>query len=155
MATGPDRTKQAPIRPRRPRRSTDNLTATAQVPSGPERWPNAVKKFHLSGTGPAQFKSVDPMTQRLSKNVTRVELCDAIYKKVGLSRAESAALVELVLKEIIDCLERGETVKLSSFGSFEVRKKGARIGRNPKTGKQFPISPRRVIKFKCISRELI
>jgi integration host factor subunit alpha len=77
-----------------------------------------------------------------------MDLCDAVYKKVGLSRAESAALVELVLREIIACLERGETVKLSSFGSFEVRDKGPRIGRNPKTGKQFPITPRRVIRFK-------
>ena len=60
----------------------------------------------------------------------------------------SATLVELVLKEITDCLERGETVKLSSFGSFVVRKKGQRIGRNPKTGKEVPISPRRVMVFK-------
>jgi integration host factor subunit alpha len=79
---------------------------------------------------------------------TRVNLCDAVYRKVGLSRGESAALVELVLKEITACLERGETVKLSSFGSFEVREKGLRLGRNPKTGKQYPITPRRVIRFK-------
>ena len=59
-----------------------------------------------------------------SKTVTRVDLCAAVYQKVGLSRTEFAALVELVLKEITDCLERGETVKLSSFGSFVVRKKG-------------------------------
>jgi len=77
------------------------------------------------------------------KTVTRADLCEAVYQKVGLSRTESAALVELVLKEITDCLERGETVKLSSFGSFVVRKKGQRIGRNPKTGKEVPISPRR------------
>ena len=64
------------------------------------------------------------------------------------SFTESAALVELVLKEITDCLERGETVKLSSFGSFVVRKKGQRIGRNPKTGTEVPISPRRVMVFK-------
>src|SRR5690348_17629259 len=57
------------------------------------------------------------------KTVTRADLCEAVYQKVGLSRTESAALVELVLKEITDCLERGETVKLSSFGSFVVRKK--------------------------------
>ena len=60
----------------------------------------------------------------------------------------SAGLVELVFKEITDCLERGETVKLSSFGSFVVRKKGQRVGRNPKTGKEVPISPRRVMVFK-------
>jgi nucleoid DNA-binding protein len=65
-----------------------------------------------------------------------------VCKKVGLSRTESAAFVELVLKEITDCLERGETVKLSSFGSFVVRKKGERVGRNPKTGKEVPISLR-------------
>lgn len=84
----------------------------------------------------------------MSKNATRIDLYDGVYKKVGLSRAESAALVEQVLNEITDCLARGEIVKLSSFGSFEVRKKGPRIGRNPKTGKQVPISSRRVIKFK-------
>ena|SRR5438309_1586446 len=61
------------------------------------------------------------------KTVTRADLCEAVYQKVGLSRTESATLVELVLKEITDCLERGETVKLSSFGSFVVRKKGQRI----------------------------
>jgi integration host factor subunit alpha len=84
----------------------------------------------------------------MAKNAIRIDLSNAVYKKVGLSRAESIALVELVLKEITDCLERGETVKLSSFGSFEVRDKGSRIGRNPKTGKKFPITPRRVIRFK-------
>ena len=80
------------------------------------------------------------------KTVTRADLCEAVYQKVGLSRTESAALVELVLKEITDCLERGETVKLSSFGSFVVRKKGQRIGRNPKTGTEVPISPRPAIR---------
>ncbi|QAU42841.1 integration host factor subunit alpha [Bradyrhizobium guangdongense] len=83
-----------------------------------------------------------------SKTVTRVDLCEAVYQKVGLSRTESSAFVELVLKEITDCLEKGETVKLSSFGSFMVRKKGQRIGRNPKTGTEVPISPRRVMVFK-------
>ena len=73
---------------------------------------------------------------------------EAVYQKVGLSRTESSAFVELVLKEITDCLEKGETVKLSSFGSFMVRSKGERIGRNPKTGTEVPISPRRVMVFK-------
>ena len=82
------------------------------------------------------------------KTITRADLCEAVYQRVGLSRAESATLVELVLKEIADCLERGETVKLSSFGSFVVRKKGQRMGRNPKTGKAVPIPPRRVMVFK-------
>jgi len=82
------------------------------------------------------------------RTVTRADLCEAVYQQVGLSRTESAALVELVLKEIADCLARGETVKLSSFGSFVVRDKGERIGRNPKTGEEVPIEPRRVMVFK-------
>jgi integration host factor subunit alpha len=82
------------------------------------------------------------------KTLTRVDLYEAVYRKIGLPRSESVALVELVLKEITDCLERGETVKLSSFGSFVVRKKGQRIGRNPKTGTEVPISPRRIMVFK-------
>jgi integration host factor subunit alpha len=85
---------------------------------------------------------------KTSNAVTRVELYEAVYQKVGLSRTESSAFVELVLKEITDCLEKGETVKLSSFGSFMVRKKSQRVGRNPKTGIEVPISPRRVVVFK-------
>ncbi|OYY24155.1 MAG: integration host factor subunit alpha [Azorhizobium sp. 35-67-15] len=80
--------------------------------------------------------------------MTRADLCEAVYQQVGLSRTESAALVELVLSEIADCLAKGETVKLSSFGSFVVRSKGQRIGRNPKTGEEVPIEPRRVMVFK-------
>src|SRR5260221_4329791 len=83
-----------------------------------------------------------------AKTVTRADLCEAVYQKVGLSRSESATLVELVLKEITDHLEQGETVKLSSFGSFVVRKKGPRMGRNPRTGEETPIPPRRVMVFK-------
>ena len=83
-----------------------------------------------------------------AKTITRADLCEAVYQKVGLSRTESATLVELVLKEITDCLERGETVKLSSFGSFVVRDKGQRVGRNPKSGQEVPIPPRRVMVFK-------
>ena len=82
------------------------------------------------------------------KTVTRADLSEAVYQKVGLSRTESADLVELFLKEISDCLEKGETVKLSSFGSFIVRAKNKRIGRNPKTGQEVPISPRHVLVFK-------
>ena len=85
---------------------------------------------------------------RLTSNVTRVDLYDAVHQKVGLSRFQSLAMVELVLKEIATSLERGETVKLSSFGSFLVRKKKQRVGRNPKTGTEVPISPRRVIVFR-------
>lgn len=83
-----------------------------------------------------------------SQTVTRVNLAEAVYKRVGLSRKESAALVEMVLNEMIDSLALGETVKLSSFGSFVVRDKGERIGRNPKTGVEVPIMQRRVLVFK-------
>ncbi len=82
------------------------------------------------------------------KTVTRADLYEAVYQKVGLSRTESSQLVEMMLKEICDCLERGESVKLSSFGSFIVRSKGARLGRNPKTGVEAPITPRKVLVFK-------
>ncbi len=83
-----------------------------------------------------------------SQTVTRVDLAEAVYKQVGLSRKESAGLVEMVLAEITEKLARGETVKLSSFGSFLVRDKGERVGRNPKTGVEVPIMQRRVIVFK-------
>ena len=83
------------------------------------------------------------------KTINRVDLSDAVYKKARLSRTESTTLVELVLQEITGCLERGETVKLSSFGSFIVRKKRQRTGRNPKTGEAVPISERRELLFKA------
>ncbi|WP_417513443.1 integration host factor subunit alpha [Minwuia sp.] len=81
--------------------------------------------------------------------VTRAQLAEAIYQQVGLSRNESAELVESILAEISDCLAAGETVKLSSFGSFQVRQKGGRVGRNPKTGEEVPIEPRRVLVFRA------
>lgn len=80
--------------------------------------------------------------------LTRADLCEAVYQRVGLSRTESAMLVEQVLDEISNAVVRGENVKLSSFGSFIVRTKGQRIGRNPKTGQEVPIEPRRVMVFK-------
>ena len=83
------------------------------------------------------------------RTVTRADLAEALYGRVGLSRAESAGLVEMVLGEITDCLVGGEDVKLSSFGAFEVRQKGERIGRNPKTGEEVPITPRRVMVFRA------
>ena len=82
------------------------------------------------------------------KTVTRAHLSEAVYQEVGLSRNESADLVEVVLDEIADHLITGETVKISSFGSFYVRQKGRRIGRNPKTGEEVPILPRRVLVFR-------
>ena len=80
--------------------------------------------------------------------VTRSQLSEAVYQEVGLSRNESADLLEAVLKEISDALARGEPVKISSFGSFSVRQKGQRVGRNPKTGEEVPILPRRVLVFR-------
>jgi integration host factor subunit alpha len=81
--------------------------------------------------------------------VTRAHLTEAVYQEVGLSRNESAELVESVIATIAAALERGEMVKISSFGSFAVRQKGQRIGRNPKTGQEVPISPRRVLVFRA------
>ncbi|HEX2257606.1 MAG TPA: integration host factor subunit alpha [Afifellaceae bacterium] len=82
------------------------------------------------------------------KTVTRADLAEAVYRRLGLSRTESAAMVEMVLQEICDAVVRGENVKLSSFGSFLVRQKGERVGRNPRTGHEVPIPPRRVTVFK-------
>ena len=81
--------------------------------------------------------------------VTRADLTDAVYQEVGLSRNESADLVDSVLSEIAGALVKGEVVKISSFGSFSVRQKGERIGRNPKTGEEVPILPRRVLVFRA------
>ena len=83
------------------------------------------------------------------RTVTRAQLSEAVYQEVGLSRNESADLVETVLKEISDTLTRGEPVKISSFGSFSVRQKGQRVGRNPKTGQEVPILPRKVLVFRA------
>jgi integration host factor subunit alpha len=84
-----------------------------------------------------------------NQTLTRADLAEAVYKQVGLSRSESADLVELILHEISEAIARGENVKLSSFGSFLVRSKTERIGRNPKTGVEVPIKPRRVMVFKA------
>lgn len=84
-----------------------------------------------------------------SNTVTRAQLAEAVYQEVGLSRNESADLVELVLKEIAEALTKGENVKISSFGSFFVRSKGKRVGRNPKTGEEVPINPRKVLVFRA------
>ncbi len=86
------------------------------------------------------------MTER---TITRADLSEAVYQEVGLSRNESAVLVETVLEEISQALIKDETVKLSSFGTFAVRQKNQRIGRNPKTGEEVPILPRRVLVFRA------
>lgn len=83
-----------------------------------------------------------------SKTVTRADLSEAVYQKLRLSRTEASNLVEQVLSEIGDTLVRGDTVKLSGFGTFTVRSKGERLGRNPKTGVEVPIEQRRVMVFK-------
>ena len=80
--------------------------------------------------------------------LTRAALADAVHRDVGLSRQESAALVEAFLDMISDTLAEGDSVKLSSFGSFVLREKNGRVGRNPKTGEEVPIDPRRVLVFK-------
>ena len=80
--------------------------------------------------------------------ITRAQLSEAVYEEVGLSRNESADLVEAVLEEMASSLTEGETVKISSFGSFSIRQKSQRMGRNPKTGEEVPILPRKVIIFK-------
>jgi len=84
-----------------------------------------------------------------SRTVTRADLAEAVYEQVGLSRNESSDLVESVLDEVSKALIDGENVKISSFGSFTIREKGERIGRNPKTGVEVPISPRKVLVFRA------
>jgi integration host factor subunit alpha len=81
--------------------------------------------------------------------VTRAQLAEAVYQEVGLSRSESAQLVDQVLNEIVESVIRSGTVKISSFGTFAVREKGKRVGRNPKTGEEVPIPPRKVLVFRA------
>jgi len=83
------------------------------------------------------------------RTVTRADLAEAVYSEVGLSRNESADLVEAVLQTVSEALLNGENVKISSFGSFVLRDKGERVGRNPKTGEEVPIDPRRVLVFRA------
>ena len=81
------------------------------------------------------------------KTLTRMDLSESVFREVGLSRNESADLVESVLEKISASLVAGEQVKISSFGTFSIRQKNARVGRNPKTGEEAPIPPRRVLTF--------
>ena len=85
----------------------------------------------------------------VSKTVTRAQLAESVYQEVGLSRSESASLVDAILNEISQSLLDDGAVKISSFGTFAVRQKGHRVGRNPKTGEEVPILPRRVMTFKA------
>ena len=82
------------------------------------------------------------------QTITRSQLSEAVYQEIGLSRNESSDLLETILSKISETLAQGESVKISSFGSFSVRSKGQRIGRNPKTGEEVPINPRRVLTFR-------
>jgi integration host factor subunit alpha len=99
-------------------------------------------------TSAPRAEPIEALAQIDSRTITRVDLAEAVYRCVGLSRKESAILVQMVLNELGDTLASGETVKLSSFGSFVVREKSERIGRNPKTGIEVPITERRVMVFK-------
>lgn len=84
----------------------------------------------------------------MTATLTRADLSEAVFRAVGLSRNESSQMVEDMIEEICKALSKGETVKLSSFGTFAVRKKSQRMGRNPKTGHEVPIAPRRVLVFR-------
>lgn len=88
-------------------------------------------------------------SEGLTGTLTRADLADVAHRKLGLSRAESASLVERVLHHMCHALSDGENVKISGFGTFILRDKGQRIGRNPKTGVEVPIAPRRVMTFRA------
>lgn len=98
---------------------------------------------------PPEEPLVDTRLEPLSRTVTRADLADAVHQRIGLSRTESAEFVEMVLSEIFQAIVSGDDVKLSSFGSFHIRWKNERVGRNPKTGASAPISARRVVMFKA------
>ena len=84
-----------------------------------------------------------------SRTLTRADLCEAVYRNIGLSRYESAMLVEAVIDELCEALDREGEVKISSFGTFTMRMKGERTGRNPRTGEEVGIPPRRVVAFRA------
>lgn len=83
----------------------------------------------------------------MTRTLTRAEIADVVYKELGLSHAESADMVDSIFEEVSRALENGDSVKLSSFGTFGVRNKKARMGRNPRTKEEIPISARRVVTF--------
>jgi integration host factor subunit alpha len=99
-------------------------------------------------SSPAQERAVEAPAET-KRTVTRSDLADSVFRRIGLSRLESAQLVEAVIEEIGDAILRGENVKLSSFGTFLQRSKRERIGRNPKTGVEATITPRKVLVFKA------
>jgi len=83
----------------------------------------------------------------MTSTLTRADLADAIYRKLGLSHTESSEIIDSIIEESIEALVRNEDLKVSSFGTFHVRKKKQRMGRNPKTKKEIPISARKVVSF--------
>ncbi len=85
----------------------------------------------------------------IAGTLTRADLADALHREVGLSRMDSARLVEQILHHMCEALSQGENVKISGFGTFVLRSKGERVGRNPKTGIEVPIAPRRVLTFRA------
>src|SRR5688500_18628828 len=103
-------------------------------------------RYHMADAGVA--RSGDDLDLH-SGTLTRADLSDVVHRKLGLSRAESAGLVERVLHHMCHALADGHNVKISGFGSFILRDKGQRIGRNPKTGVEVPIAPRRVMTFRA------
>jgi integration host factor subunit alpha len=103
---------------------------------------------HTYSRAKSTYVSDDRRGIMSGKTVTRADLAESVFRKVGLSRTESAQLVETVIDEICNAIVRGESVKLSSFATFQVRAKNERIGRNPKTGEEVPITPRRVVTFR-------
>ena len=86
---------------------------------------------------------------RSTETLTRAAIADAVHRKLGLSRAESLAMVETILRQMCHALSHGQNVKISGFGTFLLREKGERVGRNPKTGIEVPITPRRVLTFRA------
>ena len=81
--------------------------------------------------------------------LTRADLAEALHREIGLSRADSAKIVEQILGDMCHALSEGQNVKISGFGTFVLRDKGERVGRNPKTGVEVPIAPRRVLTFRA------
>jgi integration host factor subunit alpha len=111
---------------------------------------SAIYPFDVDGKSASAYLSAgDKESFAMSSDtLTRADLTEAVFQAVGLSRTDSAQMVEDMLEEVCGALAKGETVKLSSFGTFAVRQKSQRMGRNPKTGDEVPIAPRRVLVFR-------
>ena len=99
------------------------------------------------GDGSVAARRSDAM--ETAGTLTRADLAEALHSEIGLSRAESSKIVEQILHEMCAALSNGENVKISGFGTFVLRDKGERVGRNPKTGIEVPIAPRRVLTFRA------